>query len=65
MMTNNEGMKRVQSLIKRWLNCVEELPEFKELPPETINLIRKSIMRSSWGAFKVGLLSELSESKNG
>jgi hypothetical protein len=57
-MTKDEGMKRVQSLIKQWMDSLEQLSGWKNSPPIVTNSIRRAVVRVAWGAYKVGLLTE-------
>ena len=57
-MTKDEGMRRVQSLVKQWMDSLEQLPGWKITPPALTNATRRAIVRTAWGAYKVGLLTK-------
>ena len=52
----DDGEKKVQSLIKLKLSELESLDGWKELPPHIINSVRHTIIRASFGAYKIGIL---------
>ena len=56
-MTNlkDEAETKIKSLIKIKLAEVEKLEEWKSLPPEVINAVRHAIIRTAFGAYKIGL----------
>lgn len=58
MTTKEEGMKRVQSLIKGWMEEIEKLRGWRQLPPDITNSVRHAIFRLAWGAYKIGLLTD-------
>lgn len=55
MSHNLDAEKKIQSLIKIKLGEVERLEEWKMLPPEVINAIRHVIIRTAFGAYKIGI----------
>jgi len=57
-MTSDEGMKRIQALIKQWMDSLEQERGWKETQPVLINAVRRAVVRAAWGAYKVGLLTE-------
>lgn len=52
----DEGIKRIQSLIKLKLDETEQIPGWRVLPPFVVNAIRHVIIRVAFGAYKIGLL---------
>lgn len=53
---NDEGVIRVQALIKARLSELEQNPEWQSIPPVLSNAIRHVIIRIAFGAYKIGLL---------
>jgi hypothetical protein len=58
VLDNDTSMRRVKSLIKNWMLQLEEVPEWKTIPPHIINGVRKAITRTAWGAYKIGIVSD-------
>lgn len=54
---NDDGEKKIQSLIKLKLSELESLDVWKELPPHITNNIRHTIIRIAFGAYKIGILT--------
>lgn len=59
-MTKDEGMKKVQSLIKGWMEEIEKLYGWRSCPPQIVNGVRHAVFRIAWGAYKIGLLTDKS-----
>jgi hypothetical protein len=55
--TLEEGERRVQTLIKNQLDEMERLPIWEGLSPDITNTIRHKIIRTAFGAYKVGLIT--------
>jgi hypothetical protein len=52
-----EAEKKIKSLIKIKLGELEKLEGWKDLPPEMSNAVRHVIIRATFGAFKIGVLT--------
>ena len=52
-----QKQKQVQSLIKGWLTSLEKIPEWDDVDPEVTSQVRHALMRTAWGAYKIGLFS--------
>lgn len=56
IVSKEEGIKKVQSLIKVKMDEIERIPGWKLLPPPVSNAIRHAIIRIAFGAYKIGLI---------
>lgn len=54
--SKDDGIKKVQSLIKVKMDEIEKIPGWKLLPPPVSNAIRHAIIRIAFGAYKIGLI---------
>ncbi len=52
-----QKQKQVQSLIKGWLTSLEKAPAWDNVDPEIVSQIRLAVIRTAWGAYKIGLFS--------
>jgi hypothetical protein len=59
--TADEGERRVQTLIKNQLDEIEKLPIWENMSPDIANTIRHKIIRTAFGAYKVGLITNQRE----
>lgn len=59
--TLDEGERRVQTLIKNQLDEMERMPIWSDLSPDITNIIRHKIIRTAFGAYKVGLITSQRE----
>ena len=53
----DEGERRIQILIKSQLDELEQLPLWSTLAPGFSNFVRHKIIRTAFGAYKVGLIT--------
>lgn len=61
-----EGSRRkVQSVIKTWMEHLEELPGWRQLPPMILHKVRRAIVRVAWSAYRVGLLTKFEGDEDG
>ncbi|MBU8920978.1 MAG: hypothetical protein KOO63_03875 [Bacteroidales bacterium] len=56
-LTEELAQKKVQSLIKGWMENLESLPGWRNMPPMIIHKVRRAVVRVSWGAYRIGLLT--------
>lgn len=52
----SEGQKRVQAEIKVFLSHLESQEGWSTIPPHLLNIIRHTVIRAAWTAYKIGLL---------
>ncbi len=52
-----QKQKQVQSLIKGWMTSLEKAPGWEQVDLEVVSQIRLAIIRTAWGAYKIGLFS--------
>lgn len=56
MLSQREGEARVRSIQKRFLSWIESHPVLQTLPPEEFNDIRRRVFRSTFFAFRLGVV---------
>lgn len=54
--TKDNGIKKVQSLIKIKMDEIEQIPGWRLLPPAVSNAIRHAVIRIAFAAYKIGLI---------
>lgn len=54
--SNEQGIKKVQSLIKIKMDEIEQIPGWRMLPPVVGNAIRHAVIRIAFAAYKIGLI---------
>jgi hypothetical protein len=60
MMSNDAlARKKVQSVIKGWLETIEQSLGWQELSEENKKLVRRGLIRASWASYKIGLFTNL------
>jgi hypothetical protein len=51
------SMKKVQSLIKGWMEHIENYKGWTTVSPSIRHVVRRAIVRVAWGGYKIGLLT--------
>ena len=62
-LTEPVAQKKVQSLIKGWMENLEDLPGWHSIPPMIVHKVRRAVVRVAWGAYRIGLLTPYSGDK--
>lgn len=55
-MTHSEGEKKIKTIQKEFLAWVEYHPELRALDPEVFNDVRHRVFRSTFFAFRLGVV---------
>lgn len=55
-MTQKEGEQRIRSLQKQFLSWVETHPQLRTLEPEVFNEVRHRVFRSTFFAYRLGVV---------
>jgi hypothetical protein len=58
------AQKKVQSLIKGWMENLEELPGWRSIPPMIVHKVRRAVVRVAWSSYRVGLLTPFKGDKS-
>jgi hypothetical protein len=62
-LTEITAQKKIQSLIKGWMENLEDLPGWITIPPMIVHKVRRAVVRVAWSAYRVGLLTPYSGNK--
>jgi hypothetical protein len=55
-LNKDEGIRRVNALIKEKLDTLERAYDWSSLEPNLVNDIRHTVIRIAFGSYKIGLI---------